>query len=348
MLPLGLCVIALSVSSACAEAWAGSIAHSVADGLDRIKSYQGTTQEVGLDDGGAGAAATATTVERKVLYGRPWKVRIETTAPAAHAGELFIYDGETVTLWYPQSLLGIRIHGVHTPDRKAVKAHIEKLTRENLAAYTFALESEHARIAGQRALEWVVRPARKAAFRMTHRVWNHDPSTMPLKMAFYDGKGGIWYGFQYTTITYDVPLAPDAFDFTFPENAIVLEWNLDAPGLTLEEARAQMNFKVMMPKSLPKGLGLNKIVRSPATIPMLLVSFDSGATMLSLSETRAFAGYARPLGKDVVLDDGTHATLSFMGAFSVITWVKDGTLLTLTGNLSFPSMLTLAAQVQAS
>jgi hypothetical protein len=35
-----------------------------------------------------------------------------------------------------------------------------------------------------------------------------------------------------------------------------------------------------------------------------------------------------------------------MGAISIISWVKDGTALTLTGNLDFPTMIDIAASVQ--
>jgi hypothetical protein len=162
--------------AACADVWAGGIANRIARGLEAIKSYRGVTVETGLGDA---------PVERSVLYGRPWKVRVETTTPGPHAGELFVYDGETITLWYPQQLFGVRIHHAHAPSDAAALHHIERLTNVNLNAYTFALQDESAHVAGQRAQEWIVRPARTAPYRMLHRVWNHDPSTLPLKMEFF-------------------------------------------------------------------------------------------------------------------------------------------------------------------
>ncbi len=329
--------LALLVSfTACANVWAGGIARNVAAGLKSIKSYRGITVETGIAE---------VPVERTVLYGRPWKIRIETTTPGPHAGELFLYDGETITLWYPQQLFGVRIRGAQPPSDAEALHHIERLTRTNLNAYTFALQSENARVAGQRAVHWVVRPARRAPFRFLHRVWNHDSSTLPIKMEFYREDKAPWYSFEFKELVFDVPVAADAFVFTFPKNAVVFEWDLGAPGITLDEARESMNFKVLVPSELPAGHSIKKIVRSPHCLPMLVMAMDHDGSMLSLVQSRYSGLATQPLGIDITLGD-IPATLSFMGAFVVISWVKDGTLLTLTGNLDFPTMVAVAASMK--
>ena len=328
-------LVLLAALAACAEVWAGGIARNIASGLASIKSYRGVTIETGIGDA---------PVKRTVLYARPWQVRVETITPGPHDGELFVYDGNMMTLWYPQQLFGIRIHNAHPPSAAEALHHIERLTKVNLDAYTFALEDEGARVAGYRALEWNVRPARRVPFRMQHRVWNHDPSTLPLKMEFsHDGKP--WYGFEFKELAFDVPIKPDAFAFEFPKNAVVFEWDLDAPGIGLDEARASMNFKVEVPTKLPPGHAVQKIVRSPHCLPMILMAMDHDGTMLSLIESRFMGEALHPLGIDITIGN-VPATLSFMGAFAVITWVKDGTLLTLTSNLDYASLIGVAESVQ--
>ncbi len=316
--------------------WARGIASDVAGGLDKIASYHGTTVETGLGDH---------PVVRAVTFGKPSLVRVETLEPAEHAGELFLYDGDTLVLWWPQSLFGIRIHGVHTPDHAAVLAHLERLTRDNLKSYTFALRSEDERVAGRSTLAWAVRPSHRAPNRMVHTVWNDERTTLPLEMTFYDDKNAPWYHFEFRELVFDQPVAKDTFAFEFPENAVVFEWDLDAPGITLDDARRKMNFTVMTPTALPAGHAIHKIVRSTATLPMIILEMDRGASILSLTESRNLAISAPPLGKAVTVG-GQPAVLAFLGGFTTVSWVKDGTLLSLTGNLGFPEMLAVAESVE--
>ncbi|MEO6772450.1 MAG: hypothetical protein ABI467_05435 [Kofleriaceae bacterium] len=320
--------------AACADVWAGGIARNVANGLASIRSYRGTTVETGLGP---------TPITRTVLFARPASVRVETTTPGPHQGELFLYDGDTITMWYPQQLFGLRIHHVRVPSAAETLHHIERLTHTNLDAYTFALEDERAQVAGHRALEWLVRPARRAPLRLVHRVWNHDPSTLPLRLEL-ERDGKPWYGFAFQDLTFDAPIASDAFAFTFPRNAVVFEWDLDAPGITLADAREQMNFEVKVPARLPRGHAISKIVRSPHCLPMILMTMDHDGTMLSLVESRFMGEATHPLGLAITLGN-EPATLSFLGGFTVVTWVKDGTLLTLTSNLDFPTLVGIAESV---
>lgn len=332
-----LAVVAVLALAACTQVWAGSIAKNVATGLASIRSYTGVTTETGID---------ANPVERHVLYSKPGKLRVETRSPGPHQGELFVYDGETVTLWYPQHLFGMRIRGVKLPTERETLHHIERLTRTNLGAYTFALENEGAKVAGQRALSWLVRPARRAPYRFVHRVYNHDPSTMPIKMELWRDDKSLWYGFQFKELAFDLVVPPSAFDFTFPKNAVVIEWDLNGEGLTLEQAREEMNFKVQLPSRLPPGHTVTKLVRAQHCLPSLVVAMDHDGTTLSLVQTRDSGLTSAPLGLDVMLPGNVPAKLNFLGAVSVVSWVKDGTLLSLTGNLDFPTMIDIAGSVQ--
>ncbi len=320
----------------CTNVWAGSIARDVHAGLSSIRSYRGVTVETGLD---------ANPVERTVVFAKPGKVRVETISPGPHAGELFVYDGDMITLWYPQQLFGVRIRGVRAPSDREVLHHIERLTKVNLNAYTFSLQSGSPRVANQKTLQWLVRPARRASFRLPHRVWNHEATTMPLKMEFFGEDKSSWYTFGFKEIAFDVAVAPETFAVTFPRNAVVFEWDLGAPGMTLDDARAEMNFKVAVPTRLPAGHSIQKIVRSPHCLPMIVMTMDHDGTMLSLTESKYSGATVAPLGIDISLGD-VPAKLSFMGGFSSVSWIKDGALLSLTGNIEFPTLIDIAASVQ--
>jgi outer membrane lipoprotein-sorting protein len=310
-------------------------------GAARPKGGADVIASPALPGGAARPKGGADVIARSVVYERPGHIRVETTTPGPHQGELFVYDGSTITLWYPQLLFGVRIHNARAPSAKETLHHIERLTNVNLDAYTFALEDEHAQVAGQRAMQWFVRPARRAPFRMAHRVWNHDPSTLPLKMEFFRDDKSLWYSFAFEELAFDAPIPSNPFTFEFPKNAVVFEWDLDAPGITLDEAREEMNFKVVT----PRGHAITKIIRSPHCLPMILVTMDHDGSMLSLTESRFMGEAVHPLGLAIEIGHAP-ATLAFLGGFTVITWVKDGALLTLTSNLDFATLIGIAESVQ--
>jgi outer membrane lipoprotein-sorting protein len=321
----------------CADAWAQSLSRQIARDLERMESYQGVTVEEHLSADGP--------VRRRVLYARPWRARVETLSPASHAGELFIYDGSQVVMWWPKQRFGVRVRGLATPDRAEIRAHIERFTRASMDAYAFSLRSQSARVAGRTALEWRVTPTRRSPYRHRHQVWNDRRYPMPLRMTFAGDDGAPWYAMAFESIAFDQPIADDAFAFEFPKNAVVFEWDLSQPGLSLAEARERMNFTVKMPGRLPPGHTVEKIVPASHCLPMIAVVMNRGASMLSLTESRDMGLAEPPLGKTVRFGDRT-GVLSFLGTFATITWVEDGTLLTLSGNIGYPELLAIAESVE--
>jgi outer membrane lipoprotein-sorting protein len=332
-----LAAVAVGLLAGCADAWAQSIAQEIARDLDRMESFQGVTVEHHLSAEGP--------VRRSVLQARPWRARVETLAPASHAGELFLYDGTQVVMWWPQQRFGIRVRGLPAPERAAVRRHIERMTRATMNAYSLSMRGDSARVAGRSTHEWRVTPTRSAAYRHRHRVWNDQRYPMPLRMTFVDDAGAPWYGFEFESITFDAPVADDAFAFEFPRNAVVFEWDLAAPGISLEEARERMNFDVKLPRRLPAGHAVEKIVEAEHCLPMIAVVMSRGASTLSLTQSRDMGLARPPLGKTVTFG-GKTGVLSFLGTFSTVTWVQDGTLLSLTGNVGYPELLAVAESVE--
>lgn len=337
MLPrLALLVVAL-LSAGCADAFAQSISREIARDLDRMESFQGVTVEHHLSAEGP--------VRRSVVQARPWRARIETLSPASHAGELFIYDGAQVIMWWPQQGFGVRVRGLPAPERAEVRRHIERMTRATMDAYALSMRSDSTRIAKRATYEWRVTPTRKSPYRHRHAVWNDQRYPMPLRMSFADDAGAPWYEFSFESITFDQPVEGDAFAFEFPDNAVVFEWDLSGPGITVEEARARMNFPVVLPRRLPAGHTVQKIVLANHCLPMIAVVMSHGASTVSLTESRDMGLAKPPLGKTVTFG-GKTGVLSFLGTFATVAWVQDGTLLSLTGNIGYPELLAIAESVR--
>jgi len=135
--------LALLLVAGCADAWAQSMSRQIARDLEKMQSYEGITVEEHITTDGP--------LRRRVTYARPWRVRVETLAPAAHAGELFLYDGAQLVMYWPAQRFGIRVHNLAAPTRADLRRHIERLARDNMAAYAFSLRSQSARVA---AAKW--------------------------------------------------------------------------------------------------------------------------------------------------------------------------------------------------
>src|SRR5205814_209975 len=73
--------------------------------------------------------------------------------------------------------------------------------------------------------------------------------------------------------------------FEFPRGARVYEWDLDDPGVTLEEAQARVEFPILQPRALPPGHALKKVIMSKhEETHMVALLMPDGARWLSLTE----------------------------------------------------------------
>lgn len=332
-------VLLLAMLPACSKLWAQALSGQMADRLLAMDSYRGQLVQQGLLPDAPGTA-----VVQDVRYASPWRVRAEVTAPANLKGTLFIYDGEQMLMWWPQELFGIRVRGLKNPGREEVVAHIEREMQNAMESYAFS-PSYGQKVAGQEVTRWRVIPLNDSPFRMPHSSWVYERYAFPLKMEFQEG-GKPWYSYAFSKIDFGVPVPDSTFAFNFPENAVVFDWDMQSAGITLEEAQRKMNFTVMQPKKLPAGHVLKKIVRGNHCLPMLALQYDRGASVLALTESRALPAQQPPrYGKAVKIGNST-GWLYFAGTYTVLSWVKDRTLLTLTSNLSFPQVIAVARSVE--
>jgi len=336
-----LAAASLCVLTSCTAVWAQSIGDQTVSNLLRLESYRGRTVERGLVPGEPDAR-----VVRELVYAKPWKLRAEVVEPAARAGDLAVYDGESLVLWWPKELLGVRVTGLTPPTEADVREHVVAETAKSLEAYAFSLRGRE-EVAGAPADRWQVIPVEDDPHRRDHSVWMDTRYSFPLRIEFPGAEAGRpWYAMEFTALEVGDPVADDAFDVTFPANAVVLEWDLSRPGIPLEAARERMNFPVHAPSWLPEGCALDKAVVGEHDLPMLALVFGRGGTWLSLTELRHAGGeYALALGKRVDLGGGRTAYLNFMGSLTTLSWEQGGAQLTLVGNLAFPELIRVARSV---
>lgn len=334
--------MAVFLLTSCTSMKAHVMARAVTDGLYSIESYRARTIERGLLRRQPGVP-----IVKSVFYERPWKVRAEVVAPAEHAGETFVFDGATVSIWWPHSGIGLRITGIEEHDRREVAQVILEDSYWILGNYKPVHEGS-GRIAGRSVEHWRCEPLGDNPLVGPYDAWMDAELSVPLGVSLRHASGAERYGMEFEAIELGAAVGPEAFRFEFPEGAVVFDCDLAAPGISLDEARDLVEFTLFEPRKLPAGHSVRKIVLGgdPEAAPMIVSLMPKGARWLSLTQTRN-------TGPAVVPDVGIrvhlgaeHGVLNFAFGFTILSWSSDNTALTLIGNLPYPEMLALAASVE--
>lgn len=327
------------LSSGCTAIKAHFMATELTKGLYAIESYQGQVTERGILRDQPHAK-----VVKEITYARMWKVRAEVVSPEDHAGSLFVFDGSTMHVWWPRYFFGLKIRGVSIPPKKEVRAAILESSFWALKHYDYEGHGDRQH-AGREADLWAGSPRRETPFCYPYRALMDTEYSVPLELTVKK-EGRLWYGMTFDTIEFDVPVAEDAFDFEFPEGAIVYDWNLADPGVTLEEAQRLCDFPLLVPAKLPRGHELNKVVMTTYDdMHMAALLMSKKGRWLSLTEMPNMGPIMVPeLGIPVPVGEA-QGVLNFALGYTIVSWAEEGTSLTLIGNLPYPEMLEIAASV---
>lgn len=339
----GALILGGLLATSCSTMKAHIMAHHAAVGLHSLASYRGTVVERGIlrDE-------PETVVVKKIAYSRMWKVRAEVTAPEEHKGELFVFDGSTLSMWWPRYYFGLRIRGVQLPSRAAVDRTILDTCEWAVDNYDYSNQGS-TQLRGRGVREWEGVPVEpRRPFRYPYRAWMDDEFAVPLKVRIEKDPGKAWYEMAMGPIAFGADVPPETFEFEFPSDAVVHDWDLEARGVTLEQAQARTKFSLLVPRRLPLGHSVRKVLLSTnqETVMAALI-MNRGAAWLSLSEMPNMGPILVPeIGIPVPIGE-EEGVLNFALGFTIVSWSLENTALTLIGNLPYPEMLLIAASVKA-
>lgn len=337
----GFALACLLLCSACTAIKAKLMTDTLTEGLYAIAGYEGRVAERGIlrEDPRA-------EVVKEVIYGRLWRVRAEVVAPEEHAGELFVFDGDTISMWWPRFFFGIRVSGVQLPTRGEVTDAIRESSYWALDHYDYTSLGE-GRVAARDVTVWSGAPSEDSSRCDPYWAWIDEDYAIPLKVNVKRDHR-TWYRMAFTSITFRSTPPDETFAFEFPEGAVVHEWHLGDPGVTLAQAQAQVEFPILVPTALPSGHAVNKLVMSRnKDVRMVALLMESGGRWLSLSEVPNMGPIMVPeLGIPVAVG-AQKGILNFALGFTTVSWAVGNTALTMIGNLPYPQMLSIAASVAA-
>lgn len=330
-----LCVLLAALSTGCRGMYANLAGRSVANDQLSIASFHGRTSERHMLTSGDGALV------KEVWYQKHGKVRVEVVAPEALAGQLFVYDGEQVSMWWPSAQLGVRMRGVTAPHEREQHALISERYSSAWRRYAMTRLGD-ATIAGREAVRWNAEPRDREPYRHAYDAWMDARYALPLRLELREAAGRPWYEMEYEQLEYDVPLSRGAFAFEFPAGATVLDWDFASEGVSLEEAQRQVGFPLLA----PEGRHVAKVLVDTSVAPVATLVMNDGARWLTLTESRRAVPVVPPTGKPVQVGEAT-GYLDFLGSYSTLSWEQGQTRLTLVSNLPYDEVIAVAGSVGA-
>jgi outer membrane lipoprotein-sorting protein len=329
--------------TSCAHLYAGIVADKVAGDQLEIATYRGRFVErypaPGYPDGEA-------RVVREVTYAEPGLVRVEVVEPADRAGELLVYDGSTITMWWPTERFGIVIHGVEALAEDDYEELLAEDTIWSWKNYRFSYRG-HDELLDRDVTVWNAVPKRDDPLRYPYRAWTDIEYSIPLVMEIMDAPDHLWYSMRFEELEFDCEVDRGLFDAPFPDDAVLVEWDLDDPGVPLDELRDGLNFELLLPpEDLPGGLALDRALQGRTGAPMAALLYRNEGRWLSVTETSHFGGMLELDTGIPVAIGGEPGALNLMGTFSSVSWYAGATAVTLIGNMPYPEMVAIAASLQ--
>jgi outer membrane lipoprotein-sorting protein len=146
---------------------------------------------------------------------------------------------------------------------------------------------------------------------------------------------------------FNTGLGDDLFRFEIPEGAQVTNIEDKRPTpITLDEARAQADFPLLLPSYLPEGVTLVDVL---AVDEAFILHYDHSTTSFTIIQGSINDRMSLPSGsqKTEVSVRGQTATLiSDEGAGSLLTWTENGVTITIAGHVSQDELLKVAESLQ--
>jgi hypothetical protein len=248
-----------------------------------------------------------------------------------------------MTLWWPRHLFGVRIKGAGAPGPAELREVAAESAMWALRHQRFSYSGQDT-VAGRKADRFKLEPIVPMPYLFTNETAFDRATALPVEVTLTD-QGKEWYRMAFKELTVNEPVDDRRFSTRLPANAVVFEWDLDAPGKTVKEMQRLMNFTLLVPTELPEGLAVQKIARGRHDLPMAVILMGKGGVQLSLTENRRAGALRKETGVPVDIG-GNKGYLNFLGLYSSITWQQGNTALTLIGNLPYPEMLAVAASVK--
>jgi outer membrane lipoprotein-sorting protein len=343
-----LLALALAVAGCAKKITAEEIVAKMQETVEDTQDAHGVV-EVAFSVQGIAMSMTAEVWEKS-----PTKFRAEVleASQPGFAGMTMVNDGQQAWFYEPaRNVVRVGPTGeIETPLPQEMLSSLQELIQEVLDASDAELLGEET-VAGHDAYKLTVSPKEGAESEFfpgdgTATLWVDKERWIVLK-AEYEAESFGQGGMEVQSFELNPGLADDLFRFEVPEGAEVVEVEKQqSQPLTLDEAKAQAGFPLLVPDYVPEEATLIEVFKATDSIvlrydhsPQVSFTIVQGPELASqppLGETQGVT--VRGYSATVITDED--------GGNTFLYWAENGVTVTVAGHISLEEALKVAESLQ--
>lgn len=194
------------------------------------------------------------------------------------------------------------------------------------------------------------------------KIWVDRDTWMVLKSSIYNNKGNLVTEVEIRDLKINTGIPDSEFKFEIPEGAKVetldLDEELKVPGnLSLEEARQQASFEILVPEYMPDGYMLNSTTISKEDdktaggqgSETVILSYQKGTESLEIIETvyknKSEENTLMEEAEKISINEKEGTYLNEFGDTKMLQWELGGVEISLIGSLEKAEMLKIAESI---
>ncbi len=260
-------------------------------------------------------------VQQKIDCDAPENLRIVILAPEAEHGRLCLTSGRNHWEYNPHTRRAV--HLTLPRPETVIESRLQEL--EGLCERMRLQYAGTDQIAGRRS--HVIKVLTPDGLPVK-KIWLDDTEHIELKTQRFDTHGNVKSSAYFTRIDLDPMFTEGLFEFSPPDDAVVIETEKPASRVALKQAEQQAGFDAVLPGYLPPGY---RFMRKQTAVidvsgrPTIWLTFSNGADTFSLFERRADGDCPSAKGQSCITweQGGYHFTLMGMLAADEVEKVRE-------------------------
>jgi outer membrane lipoprotein-sorting protein len=287
----------------------------------------------------------------------PSKLRAEVldSSQAEYDGTVLVTDGRQAWYYNPaqNTVMAGPVDEVETPLPQQMIGEMQDLIQAVLDASNVELAGEET-VAGHEAYKLILTPKEGEGDEEatifpgngTATLWVDKEQWFVLKATYEAGSFGQG-SMEVQSFELNPGLSDDLFTFDVPEGATVVDVESQQPvPLTLEEARAQAEFPLLVPAYVPGRATLVEVFKTGGSI---ILRYDHSPDV-SFALVQGPDPSAPPVGGDAqqltIRGQAATAVTDETGGNTFLYWIEDGLFFTIAGHLPLDEAIQVAESLQ--
>jgi len=281
-----------------------------------------------------------------IMTKTPDKTRSELIEPAELAGTVMVRNGSTMWTYDPAKN---QVTKMALPEDEPFEIDYTELVKDLMDENEISYKgTENLDGRSTYVIEATPKDEADREFTSKTRVWVDCENWMLLGTEMYDNDGNPVMKVQYMDVTFNTGIPDSEFIFEVPEGCEVVEESFEdmmPEGITLEEARANLNFDVKTPLYLPDGYEFDHAIMFGEEVSLI---YTDGSEQLYLGEqvSGAVDQPVQEMGEpEIVSINGTDGEFASMFGMNTLQWSAGGIDYSLSGTLAKEDMVKVAESV---